>query len=263
MKMKSILKVSILLSVVFLLKLSIGQASQGSYVKTKRIGGPMRDDAYAIATDNSGNVYITGYFMGTANFGADFGITDNKTSSGNEDIFITKVNANGSYGWTRRIGGIFVDQGYGITANTSGNVYVTGYFGGIVDFGADFNTGDIKTAVGLSDAFITRININGSYGWTRRMGGTSDERGNSIATDTPGNLYVAGNFGGTADFGTDFGTTDNKTSDGSSDIFITKVNANGSYGWTRRIGGVTEDYSSDIKTDPTGNVYVTGSFLGT
>jgi hypothetical protein len=329
MKMKSILKVSILLSVVLFLTLSIGQASQGSYVKTKRIGGPMRDDAYAIATDKSGNVYITGYFMGTANFGADFGTTDNKTSAGNEDIFITKVNANGSYGWTRRIGGlssdiglsittdpsgnvyitgtfqdtvdfgadfgtgdiktstgyedifitrihpngsygwsrriggIFVDQTYGITANTSGNVYVTGYFGGIVDFGADFGTGDIKTATGLSDVFITRINVNGSYGWTRRMGGTSDERGNSVTTDRSGNLYVAGRFAGTVDFGTDFGTSDNKTSDGSSDIFITKVNANGSYGWTRRIGGMAGDYFPDINTDPTGNVYVTGSFQGT
>jgi hypothetical protein len=254
----------ILLTIVLIVITSIGQASQGSYVKTKRMGGSEVDIGEDITTDPSGNIYVTGSFEDTVNFGADFGTVDIKTAIGLNDTFVTRVNANGTYGWTRRLGGPSYEYGHSITTDPFGNVYITGQFQGTVDFGADFGTSDIKTAAGSLEVFITKINANGGYGWTRRMGGTSDDRGLSITTDPWGNLYVTGYFGGTADFGGDFGTTDTKTSSGNYDIFVTKVNVNGTYGWTRRMGGdsVYVDEGYGIRTDLSGNIYVTGSFYG-
>jgi hypothetical protein len=237
--------------------------ANGSYGWTRRMGGSTGDYSQGITTDTAGNVYVTGYFSGAVDFGADFGIADIKSSAGDFDIFITRINANGSYGWTRRIGGIQTDQSYGITTDPSGKLYITGSFSDTVDFGADFGTTSSKSSVGDFDIFITRIYANGSYGWTKKMGGTSEDKGFSLITDPLGNLYVTGYFGGTVDFGADFGTEDIKSTAGYADIFITKINANGSYGWTGRMGGNGADRGYSVTTDGSGNVYVTGYFVGT
>ncbi len=234
--------------------------ANGSYGWTRRMGGNLGDYGHGIATDRAGNIYVTGSFASSTNFGADFGAVDIKSPLGSFDIFITRINPNGSYGWTRRIGGVESDESYGITTDPSGSVYVTGYFSGSVDFGVDFGTADINSSAGNEDIFITRINANGSYGWTRRMGGPSDDKGFCISTNPTGNIYVSGYFGDTVNFGVDFGTEDIKASAGYADIFITRINANGTYGWTRRMGGSAADGSYGITADPTGNVYVTGYF---
>jgi hypothetical protein len=236
--------------------------SNGTYGWTKTMGGIDYDYGYAINTDSSGNVYVTGIFSSTVDFGLDFGTTDIKTSAGGSDIFITKINANGTYGWTKTMGGTSYDYGYAITTDSSGNVYVTGYFSSIVNFGLDFGPTDIKTSAGYEDIFITKINANGTYGWTKTMGGTSYDYGYAITTDSSGNVYVTGGFSSTVNFGLDFGTTDIKTSAGNIDIYITKINANGTYGWTKTMGGTSYDYGFAITTDSSGNVYVTGNFYG-
>ena len=56
--------------------------------------------------------------------------------------------------------------------------------------------------------------------------GTSGDIGDSVITDSSGNVFVTGEFLGTVDFGVDFGTSDSKTSTGSADIFITKIKNN-------------------------------------
>ena len=77
---------------------------------------------------------------------------------------------------------------------------------------------------------------NPTYGWAKRMGGTGADSGQSVSRDASGNIYVTGSFSGTVAFGADFGGSDVKTSAGSFDIFVTRINANGTYGWTRRMG---------------------------
>ncbi len=156
------------------------------------------------------------------------------------------------YDWTRRMGASSSDVGYGVCADGNGNVYVTGHFTGTVDFAADWGTSDTKTAPGLGDVFVTKVHVDGSYGWTKRMGGSSLARAHAICTDGSGNVYVTGYFRGTADFGADWGESDPKTSAGGSDdddIFVTKIGADGSYGWTRRMGGPDYDTGYGICAD--------------
>jgi hypothetical protein len=234
--------------------------NDGSYEWTRTMGGSNYESGKGIACDTSGNIYITGYFYGTVDFDPGTG-TDSKTAVGFRDIFITKIGSNGSYEWTKTIGGSADDEGEGIACDSSGNIYITGYFADTVDFDPGTGTDD-KTSAGNGDIFITKINSDGSYGWTKTMGGSADEIGNRIAFDSSGNIYVTGFFNDTVDF--DPGTgTDNKISAGNSDIFITMINSDGSYGWTKTMGGSSYDEGEGIVLDSSGNIYITGYFADT
>jgi hypothetical protein len=261
MKAKILIALFVLAILSFTAPISFGQPTQVSYRWTKTIGSSLDDYANSIATDMLGNIYVTGYFSATANFGLDFETTDIKTSAGGADIFITKINSNGTYGWTKVIGGTSDDQANSIAIDSSGNIYVTGYFSGLVNFGFDFGRWDMKSSAGYKDIFITKINPNGTYGWTKKIGGISPDVGYGITTDSIGSVYVTGSFMGSVNFGLDFGTTDIKTTLGGGDAFITKINSNGAYGWTKKIGEdlvFCEGYA--ITTDSIGSVYVTGFF---
>jgi hypothetical protein len=247
------------LAVLFLFYEGIAHAD-AVYYWTKTMGGTNEDYSQSVAVDGSGNIYVTGYFSGTADFDPGGG-GDSHISAGNEDIFLTKINADGSYGWTRTMGGANADYGQSVAVDVSGNVYVTGYFWGVADFDPG-GGGDSHMSAGNEDIFITKINADGSYGWTRTMGGTNQDFGQSVAVDGSGNVYVTGYFSGTADF--DFGAgIDNKTSVGNEDIFLTKINVGGSYGWTRTMGGTNRDFGQSVAVDVSENVYITGYFSGT
>jgi hypothetical protein len=237
-------------------------ASTHAYSWTKTMGGTDYEGGYSVAVDGSGNAYVTGEFYGTADFDPGEGI-DNHTSAGYADIFLTKINSDGSYGWTKTMGGTSDDYSWSVAVDGSGNVYVTGTFWGTADFDPGVGI-DSHTPAGSStnDIFLTRINSDGSYGWTKTMGGTSNDYGYSVAVDGSGNAYVTGEFYGTADFDPGAGT-DNHTSAGLSDIFLIRINSDGTYGWTKTMGGTAYEGGYSVAVDGGGDVYVTGGFEGT
>ena len=98
--------------------------------------------------------------------------------------------------------------------------------------------------------------------WARQMGGTSHEEGISTAVDASGNVFTTGHFVGTADFDPGPGTL-SFTSAGSSDIFVSKLDALGNFVWAKQLGGITNDQGFALAVDPSGNVLTTGSFSGT
>ncbi|MDH4205121.1 MAG: SBBP repeat-containing protein, partial [Desulfobacteraceae bacterium] len=157
------------LAVLFLCYGSVAHAG-AVYSWTKTMGGTDHDYGQAVVVDSSGNVYVTGYFRGTADFNPDIAVTDNHTSAGEEDIFLTKINSDGSYGWTKTMGGADQDYGQSVVVDGSDNVYITGYFRGTADFNPDIAVTDNHTSAGEEDIFLTKINSDGSYGWTKTMG---------------------------------------------------------------------------------------------
>ena len=132
------------------------------------------------------------------------------------------AHAGSVYSWTKTMGGASDDSGRSAAVDGSGNVYVTGFFVGTVDFDPDPGTEDNHTSNGGYDIFLTKINADGTYGWTKTMGGPSGDWSYSAAVDGSGNVYVAGHFQSIADFDPGPGTEDNHTSNGGADIFLTK-----------------------------------------
>lgn len=193
--------------------------ASGNYMWAKSLGGGNYDVGYGIAVDGSGNVYTTGFFQGTADFDPGPG-TQNLVSSGLADIFISKLDATGNFVWAKKMGGTGSDDGYGITLDASGNVYVTGFFEGTADFDPDVSNYNLVSNGGY-DIFTTKINSSGSMVWARNIGGVGYDYGKSIAVDASGFVYLTGYFKETVDF--DPGTnTENLVSAGDFDSYIIK-----------------------------------------
>ncbi len=126
--------------------------------------------------------------------------------------------------WTaQHIGNTGGDYGYGITSLSDGCAIVTGSFQGTASFGDT-----TLTSAGEEDVFIAKLNVDGSYAWATKAGGSYSEFdagfGNNITSLSDGSSIVTGSFYGTASFGD---TT--LTSAGGYDAFIAKLNADGSF----------------------------------
>jgi chitodextrinase len=228
---------------------TIGSGAPGSTIRARRAGGAGLDSAYAAATDAAGNVYATGDFSGTGNFGG-----SNLTTAGATDVFVVKYSPTGAHLWSRRFGGTLYDRGTGIAVDPSGDVYVTGVFEGTVDFGS----GPV-TASGR-DAFLVKYaGTTGAALWAKRFGNTADDYGNGVATDASGNVVVVGSFVSTVDFGGGAFTS----AFGTPDMFIAKYTAAGAHVWSKRFGDSANDVANGVAIDGSGNVAVTGSFAGT
>lgn len=229
-------------------------------------------DNSSMATDSSGNVYMTGQFTGTVEFG---NITLTSTSVGQSDAFVVKVNASGTVLWAEKFGGSVQDFGKGITVDDSGNVYTTGLFKDTATFGTITLTGE-PTA---QEIFVVKQNSSGQVLWAEKfygsaIGGTPQFQTTGIAVDSQGNLYTTGYFsdgygGGTATFG-DFTLSfisETTTSNAGTDIFVVKQNASGQVLWAKNFGannsGNAGIIGRHIATDASDNIYITGQFIGT
>jgi hypothetical protein len=224
-------------------------------------------DVYGLATDGQSNLYITGKFRGTIDFDPGAG-TDNLTSPGTnrDQAFLTKINADGTYGWTKTFGGTQHDYSFSVDTDSSDNVYIAGSFydqGSPIDFDPGAGT-DNKTSNGFDDAFVTKINADGTYGWTKTFGGSEDyDSAIDIAVTPEGAVYFVGYFysdgAPLVDFDPGAGT-DNQTSNGDTYNFLTKINADESYGWTRVYS--MEDYNFNVAVNSSGEPYIAGQLWG-
>jgi len=232
-----------------------------NYEWAKNIGSTSDDYGRSITIDGLGNVYITGYFNGTADFDPSSGIA-NLTSSGVWDIFIAKYDSSGNYTWAKGIGSSDYEQCYSITVDASSNIYITGYFKNTVDFDPGVSTANL-TSVGGNDIFFAKYDSSGNYIWAKSIGSTSFyDRSFSITIDDSNNVYIIGYFDGTADFDPGTGIA-NLTPVGSLALFFAKYDSSGNYIWAKSIESPGGDDSFSITTDNSGNVYISGGFKAT
>jgi lipopolysaccharide export system protein LptA len=206
---------------------------------TRQFGTDDSDYATSLTVDGSGNVYVTGYTYGglDGNTNADlWGLTT--------DLFLVKYNSAGVKQWTRQMGTDGNDESYGVAADGSGNVFITGYTEGDLD-------GNVSE--GYKDVFIVKFDSSGVKHWTRQTGTGNDDQASAAAVDGSGNVYVTG-F-------TD-GGLDGNTNEGWEDIFLVKYDSTGAKQWTRQLGTPLFDYAYGAAVDGSGNVYVTGQTFG-
>jgi len=224
-------------------------------------GGSHGEIGYSVAVDGSGNVYVTGPFYGTADFDPGSGV-DNHTSNGEDDVFLSQLDTSGTFKWARTWGGSDWDEGFGVAVDGSGNVYVSGYLRGTVDF--DPGSGvDNHTSNGTRDVFLSKFDSSGDFEWARTWGGSDWDEGCGVAVDGSGNVYVTGEFHDTVDFDTGSGV-DNHTSNAEEDVFLSKFDSSGDFKWARTWGGsIWWDHGCGVAVDASGNVYVTSDFQDT
>nr|MDD3720776.1 SBBP repeat-containing protein [Candidatus Gracilibacteria bacterium] len=187
--------------------------SGGNGIWAKREGGSLNDDISGIEIDTSGNIYVVGTFWGAQAYV--FGTT--LYNGGSNDIYVAKLDSGGNGIWAKNIGGTSTNAGNGMTLDTAGNIYVTGYFNGTANvFGTSLTT------AGSNDIFVSKLDNGGNGIWSKQAGGTSMDIGNGITLDTAGNIYVSGYFYLTSNM---FGTT--KYSNGGADVFVARLDNNG------------------------------------
>jgi hypothetical protein len=203
---------------VFLAKVN----PSGAYVWATQAGGSLSDIGYGISTLPDGSAVVTGSFRGPATFG-----TTTLTSAGDDDVFVAKVDASGSYVWATQAGSSSDDVGKGISALPDGSAVVTGYFQSTATFGST-----TLTSTGDADVFVAKVDRSGTYVWATRASGSSDDVGYGISALPDGSSTVTGYFQGTATFGS---TT--LTSAGNQDVFVAKMDPSGAWVWATPAGG--------------------------
>ena len=245
---------------VFVTKLN---AAGNALIYSTYLGGTQDDIGNGIAVDPAGNAYITGYTQSSSLFPPGFPTKnaiqpDNNSVYPLNDIFVTKINPDGSLGYSTYFGGGNNDMANGIAADTKGNVYVTGSTMSVPPTGFPITPGCFQPSFGgNTDAFITKFNADGSLGYSSYLGGGTYDEGVSITVDSTGNSYVTG-FTSSVDFPTKVPFQANNNGD--MDAFVTKVNADGSsLVYSTYLGGAIDDRGYGITVDTNNYVYVTGS----
>jgi hypothetical protein len=182
---------------------------------------------YSVKTDALGNIYTTGNFQLTVDFDPSINITNLTSVNSSLDIFICKFDPNGNFIWAKSIGGANYDYCKEINVDENGNVFATGFFQGTADFDPSPSIFNL-TSSGSSDIFITKLDSSGNFLWANKIGGTGDDRGQSLKTDKSGNIIISGAFSSTVDFDPGI-SVNNLVSSGLQDIFIGKYDKNGSF----------------------------------
>ncbi|MBK6952009.1 MAG: T9SS type A sorting domain-containing protein [Crocinitomicaceae bacterium] len=234
--------------------------SDGILIWAKSIGGTGTDVAYSVATDEMGNVYLSGAFSGTVDFDPGAGV-ESKISAGGVDIFLLKLDMNGDFLWVYTNGTAMNEDGRKVAVDNTGNVYLSGYFRNTIDFDAGAGTVNL-TSFGGADVFVLKLDAAGNFISVYRTGGTADDDTYDMVIDANSNVYVSGYFQGTADFDSGAGTT-NLTSAGGNDIFVFKINSSGTFSWAKRIGSTGNDQGLAVAIDHDDNLVLGGYYAGT
>lgn len=230
-------------------------ANEIELVWSTLLGGDGSDGGNSIAVDDSGYAYVTGDTE-SPNFPTTFGAFD-EIHNGGRDVFVAKLNpAGNSLAYATFLGGNNWDQGFDIAVDGSGSAYVTGS-----TLSSDFPTtaeAFDTTHHGKYDAFLTKLNSAGSVlAYSTFLGGSDDDRGQSIAVDIVGSAYLTG-WTRSGDFPTTTGAFCTiYHGHEEEDAFVAKLNPSGSeLGYATFLGGVNEDWGRDIAVDSSGNAYV-------
>ncbi len=221
----------------------------GSINSFMKFGGTSNDVGYCIKSDNTGNIYLGGYFSGTTFLGSVA-----LTAVGNNDAFVAKLNPALSVVWAKQFGGAGADGIASISVNASNNVYIGGGYNSVpVTVGSNtFTTGN---------SFVCQLDNSGLVLWANYFGGTSTGNHadiNSIAADAAGNVYSFGNYQGMSTFGS---TTVSAAflNSATQDMFLSKLDAAGNFAWVKGFGSTSfTDYGNSLCYD-NNKLYATGT----
>lgn len=236
------------------LLLSIGMQAQNVTLQYgQSVGGDSEHGELArgMVTDDNGNIYITGIFHDTVDFDPSEGTTQ-LTSTGDDDVFIAKYDANGNLVWAHNIL-LFAETNTSgeerptaIAIDENNNLYVTG-----------------ESSIGLAGYFVSKWDTNGTKIWTKSL--FTDNFENDITPfdieASGGVVKIVGRTAGTNDFDFLETETHNNTTN-AVDGFIHAIDYDGNFLWVKDLQSSLRSEFTGIATDSDGNIFVTGAFTG-
>jgi hypothetical protein len=217
----------------------------GNFLWARRVGGSSSDIATSMATDNTGNAYLTGSFGGIANFG---GIA--LTNLNQTNFFLAKFDAAGNALWARATTGTN-SQGNGVTVDAADNVLVTGFIGGSANFGSGpiNNTNNFINGFGNGTVFLAKYDMGGALQWAKKGGTNGLGYGQNICAAPGGNVFATS-------YRRDYG----------GGVMLTKYDNGGNLIWLRTnyVSCCTSDYISvnGLALDAAGNPVLAGGMTG-
>jgi len=215
----------------------------GNHLWSKRFGDTADQSPVGVALDSSGNVLIAVFQTGTVDYGG------GPLTALAIDVVIVKLDASGNHLWSKQFGDFSFQSPNSIAVDSSDNVLVTGLFYSTIDFGCG-----PMTSAGGADLFLTKLDPSGNCVWSKRAGDSLDQIGYSVATDPAGNVFVAGEFSGSIDFG-----GGPLTYAGQTDMMLAKFDPNGVYLWSKSFGSANgHETATSIACDTAGHVSLAG-----
>jgi len=212
-------------------------------------------EGWNVASDDFGNVYVTGWF-GHGDTSISFGAYTIYGTDTNQNFFLAKYDSIGNILWAKSAWQTGVIESWGIATDASGNVFVTGYFwGDSIAFDSDTL---INPSNYWSSLFLVKYDSTGNVMWAKNPWGSTfvSSESFSAATDIYGNVYITGYYTSpNIIFGSYI-----LTNAGSLDLFITKYDSAGNVLWAKSAGGMGSDRSYSVTCDVSGNPSITGSF---
>jgi hypothetical protein len=297
---------------IFIMKIDLN----GEMLWARTIGGEGYDEAFSIANDEQGNIYLSGInekevtlsntiidpggFLAKYSYDGDLLWAKNKfryyaqypqspswpfteapplrilyskqkllingyvhndtvvidtitryTEPGSTSSYIASFDTAGEIEWLNFAGGPEGSCGLQFDNDTSGNIFITGYFGKTGYFGND----TLTNSVAYNDGFIAKYRNDGNIDWVKQLNSSDLAHGTGVESDGSGGVNLSGIFSGIAQFG-----EDTLIAGSSSDMFLTYYNSEGICQGVRQY---TYGHIGHFIVDHTGNIYLAGSFQNT
>lgn len=204
------------------------------------------DRGESVATDGAGNIFMSGWFSSTVDFG--FGPVK---SAGDRDGYVMRRDPSGKIVWVRTFGGPEKDVAWSIAVDDSGDVAIAGSFHKSWTFPGETTP---VTANGEYDVVVQKYASDGKLLWHREFGGPKDDHAFGVKFDKTGAVIVVGNYEGKVMPG-----PTPLESVGQRDVFVVKYDGAGNTVWAKSFGGPGMDFAYSVASDPTGRLFVVGS----
>lgn len=219
-----------------------------------QFGADISDQPRAMAALPDGDILVTGYFLNSIGVGKSRSLQ----ASGGADIFLIRLNKAGEEVWSRRFGGSFADSGTALAIAPDGDILLAGNFQDTISYAHAGETKQISSSGGR-DAFVFRLDSDGTIKWAESFGGKGRDEASRVAVGVNGTVYVAGTFESTALVAQ---KTGKMTALNDADAFLIAFGADGAMLWSRQVAGSNREYVSGLAIDAKGDLYVSGNFSG-
>jgi hypothetical protein len=216
---------------------------------------------YAITTDEDDNIYTTGSFYWTVDFDPGAGV-HNISVGATTTSYISKLDSAGNFVWANQIGAPGSVHVTALATDHLNRLCLTGEFSDTADFDPGAGVTNLISNGPYND-FIAQFDLAGNFVWAKHYSDSSGSQYQSIATDQSNNIYVTGNFSGTADFDPGPGVY-NLVTVGGIDAYIAKFDSSGNFTWALQMGSTgSSDAGVEIVVSPSYKIYSIGLFGGT